>query len=290
VKPADESFDLPRLVETDPGLAEELALLKTQLPDASELALLTSRLQLQGIDVATPPVAQTAPPSPWQKWLLGGGGAVAIGLGLWAVGPDEPAALTDRSAALSSALPAASSAATPASGAKISPGATRAETAPVQPGPVDGVAPLVAEAAAPSATAPPSDSPALAPPRTVSLPLSAPLREAEPGAASLAPTGGGRGGSVSSGARPPSSDAPTEIELLRDARLALKRSPATALELAERHTRSYPSGKLVQERELIAVSALIALGRRTAALGRAARFEQVFPQSPYRKQLAELLR
>jgi hypothetical protein len=46
----------------------------------------------------------------------------------------------------------------------------------------------------------------------------------------------------------------------------------------------------VQERELIAISVLVAMGRRTAALSRAARFEQAFPQSPYRKQLAELLR
>lgn len=99
-----------------------------------------------------------------------------------------------------------------------------------------------------------------------------------------------RGGSSSSGVGLQSATTASEIELLREARLALRRSPTAAFELTEQHARAYPSGKLVQERELIAVSALIATGRRTAALSRAARFEQAFPQSPYRKQLAELLR
>ena len=84
--------------------------------------------------------------------------------------------------------------------------------------------------------------------------------------------------------------APSELALLRDARFALRQSPARALELAEQHARSYPQGKLTQERELLAISALVALGRRTAALSRGARFEQAFPSSAYREQVAELLR
>jgi hypothetical protein len=82
----------------------------------------------------------------------------------------------------------------------------------------------------------------------------------------------------------------TELELLRDARLALRQSPARALQLTDEHARQYPQGKLTQERELIAVSALVALGRRTAALGRAASFERLYPTSPYRKQMGDLLR
>jgi hypothetical protein len=77
---------------------------------------------------------------------------------------------------------------------------------------------------------------------------------------------------------------------LRDARLALRQSPASALAFADQHARLYPRGKLTQERELIAISALVALGRRTAALSRGAAFEQSFPTSPYRKQVGELLR
>jgi hypothetical protein len=80
------------------------------------------------------------------------------------------------------------------------------------------------------------------------------------------------------------------MDLLRDARLALRQSPERALELAERHAQVYPQGRLTQERELLAISALVSLGRRTAALSRGARFERSFPSSPYRKQLGELLR
>jgi hypothetical protein len=76
---------------------------------------------------------------------------------------------------------------------------------------------------------------------------------------------------------------------LRDARLALRQSPERALGLTEQHARLYPGGKLTQERELIAISALVATGRRTAALARGARFEQAFPSSPYRKQVSALL-
>ena len=82
---------------------------------------------------------------------------------------------------------------------------------------------------------------------------------------------------------------PTELELLRSARLALNTSPAAALRLTEQHQASYPTGKLSQERELIAISALVAQGRRTAALARGAAFERSFPTSPYRRQINELL-
>ena len=80
------------------------------------------------------------------------------------------------------------------------------------------------------------------------------------------------------------------MALLRDARLMLHQSPASALELTDEHARLYPQGQMTQERELIAVSALVALGHRTAALARAASFERQYPTSPYRKQLGELLR
>jgi hypothetical protein len=89
---------------------------------------------------------------------------------------------------------------------------------------------------------------------------------------------------------PPVTAAPSELELLRDARLTLRQSPARALELTGEHARLYPQGKMTQERELIAVSALVLLGRRTAALSRAAAFERQYPASPYRKQLSDLLR
>lgn len=292
MKQVNESFDLPRLAETDPGLAEELTLLKSQLPDASELALVASRLQLQGIDVASPAATTSASPtSAWPKWLLGGGGAVALGLGLWALGQVKPAAPFDSATARSpqelagSRVPAAARTQrrprTPSSGAADAP-----------PGGVGGAAPLVNESPAPHAVTPPSEAPEVTTARPVALPAPAPepSRVAVPRAAQPSPMDSRRGGSSSSGVGLQSATTASEIELLREARLALRRSPTAAFELTEQHARAYPSGKLVQERELIAVSALIATGRRTAALSRAARFEQAFPQSPYRKQLAELLR
>ena len=290
MKQANDSFDLPRLTETDPGLAEELTLLKAQLPDASELALMASRLQLQGIDVTSPAAAPGATPSPWSKWLLVGGGAVAVGVGLWAVQQAKPVAPTDRGAAHSP--PKVPDPSAPVSSNAVLGGRSpRGEVAIALPAaPVERAAPLVEEPAAPGAVTPPSDAPAVSSARPEAVRTLLPSRAAAPGAASLSQHSGEREGSSSSVASPQSATVPTEIELLREARLALKRSPATALELTEQHTRAYPSGRLVQERELIAVSALVALGRRTAALGRAAHFEQVFPQSPYRKQLAELLR
>jgi hypothetical protein len=76
--------------------------------------------------------------------------------------------------------------------------------------------------------------------------------------------------------------------LLRDARLALGGSPGEALALAEQHRVQFPRGAMVQERELIAISALARLGRHSAVLARAAQFERDFPNSPYRKQVTAL--
>jgi len=70
----------------------------------------------------------------------------------------------------------------------------------------------------------------------------------------------------------------------------LRSSPAQALALTEQHRLLYPRGAMTQERELIAISALVGSGRRTAALSRVAEFERNFPNSLYRKQITELVR
>ncbi len=61
-----------------------------------------------------------------------------------------------------------------------------------------------------------------------------------------------------------------EAALLERARAQLGSSPATALQLADEHRRSFLQGQLGPERELIAIDALVRLGRRDAALRRAA--------------------
>jgi hypothetical protein len=72
-----------------------------------------------------------------------------------------------------------------------------------------------------------------------------------------------------------------ERELVDGAAGALKNSnPRQALELAEQHARLFPTGQLAEEREVIVIEGLLALGRRTDATARLARFRANFPASP----------
>ncbi len=70
-------------------------------------------------------------------------------------------------------------------------------------------------------------------------------------------------------ARPTRADLTEEARLLETARGHLSSSPASTLRLTEDHRRRFPSGQLEAERELIAVEALLRLGRRDRAEERA---------------------
>jgi len=76
-------------------------------------------------------------------------------------------------------------------------------------------------------------------------------------------------------------EAPSELELLQRARVALRSDPRRALELATEQARAYPSGEFVQEREVIAVEALARLGRPDEARERARAVVAQFPRTPY---------
>ncbi len=76
-----------------------------------------------------------------------------------------------------------------------------------------------------------------------------------------------------------------EITLLQEARMALRSAPQRALTLARTHRRHFPEGDFVEEREVIAIDALHALGRTRAAQRRAARFLARWPQSAHRSHL-----
>jgi len=80
-----------------------------------------------------------------------------------------------------------------------------------------------------------------------------------------------------------------EFALLARAHAALAKNPGSALALASDHERNFPNGALVQERELVAIDALLRLGRRTEAVGRAARFQQLFPTSVHGRRVDVLL-
>jgi len=71
-----------------------------------------------------------------------------------------------------------------------------------------------------------------------------------------------------------------ESALLDRAQSALENARAAeALVLTRQHERAFAGGKLAQEREALAVRALVDLGRGAAARRRAARFHVLFPRS-----------
>jgi hypothetical protein len=91
-------------------------------------------------------------------------------------------------------------------------------------------------------------------------------------------------------AQSPRSQLARERRLLDQARAALERGePAVALSAAARHERQFPSGALAQEREAMAIRALVALGRTGEARARAARFHARYPDSVLLSTIDEML-
>ena len=80
-----------------------------------------------------------------------------------------------------------------------------------------------------------------------------------------------------------------ELSLLQRSQLALDRAPASALVLAEQHARDYPQGVFAQEREMLAIEALLKLRDQRAAVVRAERFVQRFPDSAHVRRVRALL-
>ena len=90
-------------------------------------------------------------------------------------------------------------------------------------------------------------------------------------------------------AQSPTIDTETEIQLLQRAQDALGRGPAQALDLINRHAARFPGSILGQEREVIAIDALVRLGRVGEARARAAAFASRFPTSAHLRRLAALV-
>ncbi|HEX4621983.1 MAG TPA: hypothetical protein VH208_10495 [Myxococcaceae bacterium] len=72
-----------------------------------------------------------------------------------------------------------------------------------------------------------------------------------------------------------------EVELVHQAQDMLGDNPRAALSLAEKHRQLFPDGTFAQEREVIAIDALVRLRRTTDAAERARRFEESFPGSAH---------
>jgi hypothetical protein len=81
---------------------------------------------------------------------------------------------------------------------------------------------------------------------------------------------------------------PSEMDLLREAQAALASSPARALSLASEHERRFPKGAFGQERDMIRIQALVALGRADEARALADDFRRRHPGSAHLARLDEL--
>ena len=80
-----------------------------------------------------------------------------------------------------------------------------------------------------------------------------------------------------------------EVALLARAQSTLSSQPAETLARCEEHARRFARGTLVQEREVLAIDALVRLDRRAEAEARAARFRQAFPKSGHQRRIETLL-
>jgi hypothetical protein len=81
----------------------------------------------------------------------------------------------------------------------------------------------------------------------------------------------------------------SELSLLRQARAALASEPSRALALCDEHARSFGNGALVQEREVIAIDALVHSGRLREARERGRDFSLLYPSSAHAPRLEALL-
>jgi hypothetical protein len=82
---------------------------------------------------------------------------------------------------------------------------------------------------------------------------------------------------------------PSEVELLRRARAALNHQPRDAFRLTETHREHYPRGVFAQERDALAIEALLRAGDLEQARDLAARFVRAHPGSPHAHRFRETL-
>lgn len=81
----------------------------------------------------------------------------------------------------------------------------------------------------------------------------------------------------------------SEVELIREAQTALASSPTKALGLARTHASRFPNGRLAQEREVLAIDALVRMGRADAAQRRADAFRSRWPASSHVRRVDVLI-
>jgi hypothetical protein len=82
---------------------------------------------------------------------------------------------------------------------------------------------------------------------------------------------------------------PSEIELLRRAQVALQGRPREAFQLTQEHRRLYPSGEFAQERDALAIQALMRTGDTDKARDLATSFIRAHPSSPHAHRFREAM-
>jgi len=84
-------------------------------------------------------------------------------------------------------------------------------------------------------------------------------------------------------------DAQAELTILHQAQDALPQTPRRALTLAEDHARDFPRGVFAQEREVIAIEALIKLQRSDQATARGRAFLSTYANSTHAPRVQRML-
>lgn len=87
----------------------------------------------------------------------------------------------------------------------------------------------------------------------------------------------------------PPADPAAELRLLELAQQALRNDPARALAITEQHRQRFAHGQFAQEREMLAIEALVALGQRDRAEARARAFSRRYPDSSHLPHLRDLV-
>jgi hypothetical protein len=81
----------------------------------------------------------------------------------------------------------------------------------------------------------------------------------------------------------------SEIELLHRAQVALQGRPREAYQLTQEHRRLYPNGEFTQERDALAIQALMRAGDSDKARDLAQSFIRTYPSSPHAHRFREAM-
>lgn len=80
-----------------------------------------------------------------------------------------------------------------------------------------------------------------------------------------------------------------ELQLLQSAQAALRVRPREAFQLTQRHRQLYPHGEFAQERDALAIQALMRAGETESARKLAEVFVRSFPESPHAHRFREAM-